>query len=371
MLLTTTEIPVSTKIKLLKERFPVHYASFFSRIYKNTERFGEWRLAHLFAATAAIYITNRERDARLFQYESRDTLQMLRDAALWAYRWLEAGTACFFCEPEFLQACVDTTTPKDLQLAELKLPLEGMTFIFPPGQVRLGKTECTFIGFARYTVEDVAKYTKQYTPGSSTIFGANLPERKEDTFVLAAQLTNWNFVSIQLTLEDFQTILSGGLGKFVERGSRIVVGSKDMVNMIESLLHLALNLILAMEAEPALLERERRIHTHKKDKAREVWQPNVLGRRFRVLYTGGVAPGDHASPRMHWRRGHYRQQGVGQRVNICRCGHERALHSKESEIPAFCMKPGCVCQQYQVATPFREYKRIWIPRIFVNGKEAA
>ena len=58
------------------------------------------------------------------------------------------------------------------------------------------------------------------------------------------------------------------------------------------------------------------------DKLREFWSPNVIGAKYKFkrevptivdgkFVTGQRATGTHASPRLHWRRGHYRNQAFG------------------------------------------------------------
>jgi hypothetical protein len=44
-------------------------------------------------------------------------------------------------------------------------------------------------------------------------------------------------------------------------------------------------------------------------KCRELWSPNLIGWRYQI--TTGSPAGTHANPRMHWRRGHIRNQPFG------------------------------------------------------------
>jgi hypothetical protein len=69
--------------------------------------------------------------------------------------------------------------------------------------------------------------------------------------------------------------------------------------------------LLGLEARPALLVSGRRDGRHKKSGV-ELWTPNVVGRDYRVARAGVESHGgSHASPRPHWRRGHFRRQAVG------------------------------------------------------------
>lgn len=83
--------------------------------------------------------------------------------------------------------------------------------------------------------------------------------------------------------------------------------------------------LLAMNARPELVEKARLLHRvpGKGDKpAREFWLPNIIGSKYKVkrevpkIVSGKFVVeqrehGTHASPRLHWRRGHYRQQSFG------------------------------------------------------------
>lgn len=70
------------------------------------------------------------------------------------------------------------------------------------------------------------------------------------------------------------------------------------------------SLLLAMLARPELVERDgKRVRTIKNGPAREEWTPNWIGRTYRVQRAEGG--GTHNSPRLHWRRGHYRRQACG------------------------------------------------------------
>lgn len=107
-----------------------------------------------------------------------------------------------------------------------------------------------------------------------------------------------NFMDADLTEED-----SG----FVEKMGVIVFGT-----------------ILAMNARPQLVEHGKLIkRVAKADKIREFWSPNIIGAKYKFkrevpqvvkgkfVHAPGRETGTHASPRMHWRRGHYRNQPVG------------------------------------------------------------
>lgn len=67
---------------------------------------------------------------------------------------------------------------------------------------------------------------------------------------------------------------------------------------------------LAIAARPDILTKEVREYPSVKSKA-QFWHPNYIGQFYKTENRGGEHP--HGSPRLHWRRGHFRNQvcGVG------------------------------------------------------------
>lgn len=74
------------------------------------------------------------------------------------------------------------------------------------------------------------------------------------------------------------------------------------------ILTVTINTLFAMAARPEYVESGKRLGTHKKSGS-EIWAPNIIGRKYAVKRSEN--PGTHASPRMHWRRGHFRHQPFG------------------------------------------------------------
>jgi hypothetical protein len=49
---------------------------------------------------------------------------------------------------------------------------------------------------------------------------------------------------------------------------------------------------------------------HGRIRKREIWSPNLIGSQYRPT-PAAESQGTHASPRIHWRRGHIRKQPHG------------------------------------------------------------
>jgi hypothetical protein len=81
---------------------------------------------------------------------------------------------------------------------------------------------------------------------------------------------------------------------------------------LAQLWRIAFNTLLALEARPSLQSGPgRRVGTHTKGVRREIWEPTIIGRGYRIARERTTPTGAHASPRVHWRRGHYRRQAFG------------------------------------------------------------
>lgn len=76
----------------------------------------------------------------------------------------------------------------------------------------------------------------------------------------------------------------------------------------------AIRLLLAMQARPDLVESGSMVKPSRMKKGHyrpEIWQPNFIGRKYvtKREHQGGT----HASPKLHWRSGHFRNQPYGKK----------------------------------------------------------
>ncbi|HYE75794.1 MAG TPA: hypothetical protein VEF04_20795, partial [Blastocatellia bacterium] len=89
--------------------------------------------------------------------------------------------------------------------------------------------------------------------------------------------------------------------------SNLETDERDMINTLGQL---TLGLLLAFEARPEYYTPGSRQKAARHSK-REIWTPNILGSGYRIKGASEQKGGTHASPRLHWRRGHYRIQRFG------------------------------------------------------------
>lgn len=81
------------------------------------------------------------------------------------------------------------------------------------------------------------------------------------------------------------------------------------------LANLVFNGILLMQERPEMVEAEAIVEkghkTKKKGRTPDIWSPKWVGRNYRIKRES-PGTGTHASPRFHWRDGHWRDQPVGE-----------------------------------------------------------
>lgn len=88
----------------------------------------------------------------------------------------------------------------------------------------------------------------------------------------------------------------------------------DDIEVLRMMLRLSMNAAYYLANVPQAVEESQR-QTVKKasDTKPELWSPRWIGKHYaRKQIIGGLPAGTHASPRMHWRRGHWRNQPVGE-----------------------------------------------------------
>lgn len=356
---------VSFAIRELKEHQPTAYKVFFPRVYHGVDNYN-WRWANY--ASAMHIILALSDPTYVESYDSQ------RNATLFSAIWEESGLNQFFVTPALYDAVANTDPPADIAFNDFQMPHEAMVFQLPTGKLTYNGHSVPYIGICRL------RSGKYESKGRTAVVKVDI---EADKFLFTTAIPD---ASIHFGIGAF----GAGLKQILEGGVDVLAFSDDATDgqtndptkkkitpdvvLVNQMMRIALNLILAMEVEPELLERGRKVSMHKKESYREVWQPNFIGRKYRIVYSKpGVAPGTHASPRMHWRSGHFRRQGVGTRKPIaCLCGHLDRSHADGEYGSRYCMQPDCNCFKYrQVGGGYDDHRTVWIKPILVNAKQAA
>jgi len=192
---------------------------------------------------------------------------------------------------ELVQSAFETEPPKSLKPSDLPMPLPGAVFLLPLNTlVNPDGEDSSWLAVA--TSETYAG-EKRLGICTGTSCGANY----------MASIKNHETLAVHENTDsgEFHPI-TGEIGKLSEA---------DRLFSLR-LARIGITLIMLMNARPALVE------THTKAEkpptsgkaARKLASPNWIGRTYRAPRSEH-AGGTHASPHVHWRRGHWRHQAHG------------------------------------------------------------
>lgn len=240
---------------------------------------------------------------------------------------IQHKTPLLFIAPELLEAIQRTDFADDISWVDMKLPYEHGVFVLPKGAlVHPEDGEVCMIIWSRNF------------KGSYPMPFAGVPEIQimNDAMVisgLCADNAIWYDSTVGADVR--QTIRLRNLF-YRKEGERYPSRQKNSPldsdleekdeDFLEKMGVVAFGTLLALNARPELLETGKLLRkvSGKGDKPpREFWSPNVIGLKYKAkravakivdlqFVTPSREKGSHASPRMHWRRGHFRSQPVGQ-----------------------------------------------------------
>lgn len=242
-----------------------------------------------------------------------------------------AGMPTYFASRPLLEALLETDPPEDTALAEMPWPHDAALFVLPWDFLVSPDGDCPYLAVARqpggarvslplpgaWTCDmgraGFSLMTSPVRAEAGSMYGSRLSFEDTPTFAGAMdpRLASMYFPHGMDGGPDGPAPLAEGDGAFNRR-----------------LPDLALRLLLYMLARPAEIDRGRVIEPARTKGAksfREVWSPNFLGRDYRPpadgedegrgAGIGGAGPaardGARHSPRMHWRRRHFRAQRHG------------------------------------------------------------
>lgn len=277
----------------------------------------------------------------------------------------------YFVGRDMLRAVLETDLPRDIKMSDVHWPLKSMIFMVPHGElVSPAGSEVIAIGIARIDRGETLR------PPEST-FTATLPDisapEDDDAFgVWALCLDMHSDDPIhKMHCQTSQTpsctpksepliahwAMDAPMSKVIEFARSGVdmmqvpdVGdcvTEDFFN--NAIPTIALNMMLVMTARPELVESSapiKRIARKGTTDKVTLYEPRWVGRNYRVRREHAEAIGTHASPRMHWRRGHQRLAPIGPRVSIDDEGKRHVIPSAA-----------------------RQHKSTWIEPILVNAKK--
>lgn len=219
-----------------------------------------------------------------------------------AGRLLEHDVPLFWVRPELLEAVARTEPPKDFLWTDMHLPFPAGGFMLPAGTVRMATGHAyNHVTWCRIEQDQVINLplgaSLQGAANALVFTAASGDDPQFECLTRSINADDWPWANLPNVGEEGIGTISNLTG--------------DQSQVMAHLARLALGLLLVMDASPRLVSKgEPRMRSPKPGK-REIWTPNILGIGYR---TKSETPGDgsHSSPRMHWRRGHFRSQPVGE-----------------------------------------------------------
>lgn len=243
----------------------------------------------------------------------------------------------YFVSRDFAEAAAKSTPPPDLPLSEIKWPMQAMLFAFPTGFIKshVG-VDIPFLAMARLPVGSYPTDVIQDLPELDRPWSA-LPVvyNTKDRYVIMFQLMTSTLpieytgcYNLQETVEALSTrVLEAGIDDRtyeipgLRNDEEVPKTGSELEKKINAWMNgFSASLIMAMTARPDLVEFGQCVRPSRFKHGRvkpELWSPNIIGRTYKILRTH-PAEGVHASPRMHWRRGHFRHQRYGHSLSQVR-----------------------------------------------------
>jgi hypothetical protein len=228
---------------------------------------------------------------------------MLAQAILGAAGLVQLRVPIFFVAPDLLRAVQLSIPPVDLDWVNLHLPFESAAFALPRGSLSHPEHgEISYVWYSRmrkgmpFPRFGEAKYHGIAEDDLFLVRGTCAEAKEAPSF----QRLIAHSEAPTLDLKDHHAVVG-------KAGFGVTDEDSDVVSAITTLIF---SLVFAMNARRGLWEHGRPTGKTAKSGV-EFWTPNIIGKGY-VLK--GHQTGAHAgtSPRMHWRRGHMRQQPFGE-----------------------------------------------------------
>lgn len=244
---------------------------------------------------------------------------------------IDLDTPTYFVREDFCRAVAATELPEETTLEDVKWPMDAMLFVLPPAFMReyTGGIDVDFtaatklpghdLEFAKFRFvngsnepaklgNDRPRSIFYYTPWTSNAvtpqdYAAVYPLNQKIKDVINCQ------VFTDYTHEAEERLKTAYPDRTIEGLDR-----EADLELQRKMNSLTIKLLLAVSTRPELIEMGKVVRPKKvtsggvKD---EIWSANVIGRNYRIIREHSEQTKTGISPRMHWRRGHFRQQKFG------------------------------------------------------------
>ena len=304
--------------KAMSQVAPELMAKFYPRIYESTGRYHSPK-------QCAAFLVNSIVEAGRLGFNKAPVAYRIMMPGL--EPMAKRGMPMFFLAPDLMEAVLRTDFTEPIDWTTLPLPYEQGIFVLPKGAFSHPKDgDVSMLMWLR--LEPDTNYPMPFLPGMpiTTVQNASLGLLAlcpENALWYDSVLNARNRPSIRL-----RNIFYREPGDPIPSFEKHSFMDEDLApedeEFVEKMGTIMFGTWLVMNARPELVERGKLLRrVVKSDKVREFWSPNIVGPRYKLkrevprIVDGKFqtaprgATGTHASPRMHWRRGHTRQQPYG------------------------------------------------------------
>jgi hypothetical protein len=225
---------------------------------------------------------------------------------------LRLGWPTWYVSESLASALLMTKTPEGMALGEIKYPLDFMSFYLPLSEemqrLTMGR-RVPYIWVAKKRGYFLLSFTcfEKSKVGGETLVDYGLVLKLEDP-VERLYVVKSRFNSITPDDNGFDYTISAEASESDKEESKMFLAKMS---------HLAVSLVISLGTRGQQLSengaelRKERLGKRGEVKQDSLWSPNWLGRTYSHRHERG--DGTHASPRAHWRCGHWRKQHYGPR----------------------------------------------------------
>jgi hypothetical protein len=223
--------------------------------------------------------------------------------AITAAQLIAYGVPTYFVSRDLAIAVSQTDPPNGAKWTDIKLPFPAGVFLLPSGMVSdPNGRSYNYVTWCKVTAGEVIAIQQ----GKRQTFG------NDALIFTSASIDDPTFAGLTKTLnaETWPHAQLPAGGSHNETVSNLIEAERDVITTLS---RLALGLVMAFEARPTLYAPG---HRCGKTMARregwsEIWRPQILGKDYKLPTRPSAGAGTHTSPRLHWRRGHFRNQAHG------------------------------------------------------------
>ncbi|MGA3082386.1 MAG: hypothetical protein ABSD44_13615 [Terracidiphilus sp.] len=285
--------------EFIKEN-PAEWQLLYPRIYKDVGRYHSAKDVSVDLSFALFYAL-RQAGLDTERLPSNDKLALIAASDIVAKK-----VPVYYVAPQLIEAIVQTQPPEPLDWQNMHLPFESAAFVFPKGTlVHPTGGECGHLWYSRMRAG--TSYWHPFFPKMGfqvpenrlffrTILSNSLECLSQNVTATSSPLLHLNDLSAPDIIENLNPVAG-------------ILDATDK-KILESAISLSMGVLLAMLTRPDLLSGGESSGKRTKSGS-ELWTPNIIGNSYRAAVHSGPQGESGISPRMHWRRGHFRSQPYG------------------------------------------------------------